>query len=171
MALCSDFEFCVANINSIYNKVSRRFSNFLTCALKSDSPLIQTIYQWASNHTFTAPAFNNLYKNLVKVYTVDDHICAEYIRDIRLGRLTFDSADILNTSVLLWLMCFKCVIALVSGIIYVVLILWYTFLWCGKDIITSGNRTPGSRFYSDLLDTLADSVCIHQLVLKRRSKR
>jgi len=28
----------------------------------------------------------------------------------------------------------------------------------------------GSRSYSDLLDTLADSVCIHQLVLKRRSK-
>ena len=37
-------------------------------------------------------------------------------------------------------------------------------------VITSGNRTPGSRFYSDLLDTLADSVCIHQLVLKHRSK-
>ena len=32
--------------------------------------------------------------------------------------------------------------------------------------ITSGNRTPGSRFYSDLLDT---SVSIHQLVLKRCS--
>ena len=38
-------------------------------------------------------------------------------------------------------------------------------------VITSGNRTPGSRFYSDLLDTLADSVYIHQLALKRRSKR
>jgi len=37
-------------------------------------------------------------------------------------------------------------------------------------LLTSGNRTPGSRFYSDLLDTLVDSVCIHQLVLKRRSK-
>ena len=35
-------------------------------------------------------------------------------------------------------------------------------------IISSGNRTPGSRFYSDLLDT---SVCIHQLVLKHCSKR
>jgi len=31
---------------------------------------------------------------------------------------------------------------------------------------TIGNRTPGSRFYSDLLDTLADFICIHQLVLK-----
>jgi len=36
--------------------------------------------------------------------------------------------------------------------------------------LSSGNRTPGSRFYSDVLDTLADSVCIHQLVFKRRSK-
>ena len=43
---------------------------------------------------------------------------------------------------------------------------WYLFM-----LFTSGNRTPGSRFYSDLLDTLADSVCIHQLLLKRRSKR
>jgi len=37
--------------------------------------------------------------------------------------------------------------------------------------LSSGNRAPGSRFYSDILDTLADSVCIHRLVLKRRSKR
>ena len=33
-------------------------------------------------------------------------------------------------------------------------------------LIKSSNRTPGSRFYSDLLDTWADSVCIHQLVFK-----
>ena len=87
----------VANINSIYHQVSHRFSNFLTCALKSDCPLIQTAYQWASNCTFTAPSFNNLYKKNLKVYTVDDHICARFIRDIRLGRLTFHSAHILNT--------------------------------------------------------------------------
>jgi len=30
----------------------------------------------------------------------------------------------------------------------------------------TNNRTPGSRSYSDLLDTLADSVCIHLLVLR-----
>jgi len=37
---------------------------------------------------------------------------------------------------------------------------------------TSGNRTctHGSRSYTDLLDTWADSVCIHQLVVKPRSK-
>ena len=35
------------------------------------------------------------------------------------------------------------------------------------EYLTSGNRTPGGRFYSDLLDT---SVCIHQLVLKRSSR-
>jgi len=40
---------------------------------------------------------------------------------------------------------------------------------CGFFIyVTSGNGTPGSRFYSDLLDT---SVCINQLVLKCHSKR
>jgi len=40
-----------------------------------------------------------------------------------------------------------------------VYILSYAFL-----AITSGNHTPGSRSYSDLLDTWADSVCTHQLV-------
>jgi len=33
-------------------------------------------------------------------------------------------------------------------------------------ILTSGNRNPGSRFYSDLVDTLADSVCLHQASFK-----
>jgi len=36
---------------------------------------------------------------------------------------------------------------------------------------SSGNHTPGSRFYFELLDTSADSLCIHQLVLQCRSKR
>jgi len=43
-----------------------------------------------------------------------------------------------------------------------------TLLW--TLVTTSGNRTPGSRSYSDLVHTLADSVCIHQLILKLCSK-
>ena len=35
---------------------------------------------------------------------------------------------------------------------------------------TSGNHTPGGRSYYDLVDTWADSVCIHHLVLKACSK-
>jgi len=34
-------------------------------------------------------------------------------------------------------------------------------------IVTSGNRTPGSRFYSELLATF---VCIHQLILQASFK-
>ena len=34
-------------------------------------------------------------------------------------------------------------------------------------VFTSGNRTSGSRSTSDLVYTWADSVCIHQLVLKQ----
>jgi len=37
------------------------------------------------------------------------------------------------------------------------------FIW----LPSSGNRTPGSRFYSDLLET---SVCMHQLVDKASFK-
>ena len=89
---------CVANINSVYNLVTSRFSTFLSRALKSDSLLIRTIYQWSCNRAFTAPGFNSLHKhNFVKVYTCDDRICANYIRDIRLGKLLFESSDTLNT--------------------------------------------------------------------------
>jgi len=35
---------------------------------------------------------------------------------------------------------------------------------------STGNHTPGSRSYFDLMDTWADSLCIHQLVLKPCSK-
>ena len=38
-------------------------------------------------------------------------------------------------------------------------------------MLTSGiNPTPGSRSYSELVDTWADSVYIHQLILKPHSK-
>ena len=89
---------CVANINSVYNLVTSRFSTFLSRALNSDSLLIRTIYQWPCNRAFTAPGFNSLHKhNYVKVYSCDDRICTDYIRDIRLGKLLFESSDTLNT--------------------------------------------------------------------------
>ena len=34
--------------------------------------------------------------------------------------------------------------------------------------VSSGNHTPGSRSYSDLVDTWVDSACIHQLVLVQK---
>jgi len=53
---------------------------------------------------------------------------------------------------------------------YVVIV--YQFLRFGDTLHyhTSGKCTPSSRFYYDLLDTRADFVCIHQLILKSRSK-
>jgi len=53
-------------------------------------------------------------------------------------------------------------------LVYIILFHSCTCLALFFNYITSGNRTPGSRFYSDLLDA---SVCMHQLILKRRSRR
>ena len=50
---------------------------------------------------------------------------------------------------------------------------YMTFSYCYTCyffFFTSGNRTPNSRSYADLVDTWAQCVCIHQLVLKTRSK-
>ena len=52
-----------------------------------------------------------------------------------------------------------------SIIIILIFILIFIFI-----IITSGNRTPGSKSYSDLLDALADSVCTHQLVVQSAAR-
>ena len=45
-------------------------------------------------------------------------------------------------------------------------VLMYHYIW----LSSSGNHTPGSRSYSDLVDTWADSVCIHQPTLKLEFK-
>ena len=50
-----------------------------------------------------------------------------------------------------------------SGAIAVTVCLFSIFF---IHLFSSGNCTPGSRSYSDLVDTWADSVCIHQLVLR-----
>ena len=57
----------------------------------------------------------------------------------------------------------ECTLA-IFNLRFSILTFCYIFDLIMSFFFTSGNRTPGSRFYSDLLDTLADSVCIHQLV-------
>ena len=59
----------------------------------------QICFSWASSHAYTAIGANlKLIKgDFVKVYSNDDIACAEFVRDIRLGRIMFDSIDTTNS--------------------------------------------------------------------------
>jgi len=116
---------CVANI---YNKVSRKFSNFLTHALKSDSPHIQTIYQWSSNHAFTAPGFNNLYisRTLSKSMPLMTEFVQSTFRTFNWADLPLIPQTVLNSACCDWIHYWMYMP--VSCITYLILILLYTFL-------------------------------------------
>ncbi len=61
--------------------------------------LSETDLTLASSHAYTAIGANlKLIKgDFVKVYSNNDIACAEFVRDIRLGRIMFDSIDTTNS--------------------------------------------------------------------------
>ncbi len=90
---------CVAGVKSLFNVILNRFSTFESRGFESNSSLIRSVFSWASSHAYTAIGANlKLIKgDFVKVYSNDDIACAEFVRDIRLGRIMFDSIDTTNS--------------------------------------------------------------------------
>ena len=89
---------CVAHTDFIINILITRFNKFIYRAINSTTPLVKDIYTWAIRSMYTTPGSNRLHQQLLKKQFSDtDHCCADYIRDIRLGSLTFESKDIMNT--------------------------------------------------------------------------
>ena len=72
------------------NKITELSSRFVSRALISKSQLIASVFSWASSQAFTAVAGNNLIKwNYVKFYSDDDMVCADFVREVKLGRISF----------------------------------------------------------------------------------
>ena len=71
----------VARLESIYVTHSR---NLLASAVRSNSSLISDLFSECAQYAYTAIGYNNLFggKHL-KYYTVDDKLCAAFIRDAR----------------------------------------------------------------------------------------
>ena len=95
----------VAGVQSLRNKIVGHFSSFLSKAVESDSPLIKHCFLSSSSLVFTSIGFNNYNKNkYVKLYHNDDLMCADYVRDICLRNIVFQSPDI-TKSILLSVCC------------------------------------------------------------------
>ena len=74
----------VARLESIYNIVVIRSRSLLPSARRSKCALISDLFSECAQSTYTALGNNNLFggKHL-KCYTVDDELCAAFIRDAR----------------------------------------------------------------------------------------
>ncbi len=85
---------CVAGVQSLFNKITELSSRFVLRALTSKSQLITSVFSWASSQAFTAVGGNNLIKwNYVKLYSDDDKVCADFVRDVKLGRISFTTQE------------------------------------------------------------------------------
>ena len=74
----------VARLESIYNIVVIRSRSLLASARRSKCVLISDLFSECVQSAYTALGYNNLFggKHL-KCYTVDDELCAAFIRDAR----------------------------------------------------------------------------------------
>ncbi len=88
----------------LVNHINHIFSNFISRALASKSTLTRSVFSWASSHAFTAVGANNLIKrNFIKVYSSDDMVCADFVWDVRLGHISFNSRE--DTSMIINSIC------------------------------------------------------------------
>ena len=96
---------CVAGVDSLFNRIPDLFTKFVTRSLSSNSTLIRSVFSWASTHAYSAVGenLNFLTRNLRKCYSTDDIVCAGFVRDIRLGRIVFDSPE--ATSMIIHSIC------------------------------------------------------------------
>ena len=73
---------CTAQLNSLYNTVVRRSSKLLSTALKSQSPLVHDVFVQSSTLAYTSLGYNF---SRHKIYTDQDILCANFVRDVRLA--------------------------------------------------------------------------------------
>ena len=86
---------CITRTDGIYNIIIRRCISFIHQATNTTSnTIVRSIYNWASSQVVTATGYNLMYRTkYLKQYSEDDYFCAQYIRDIQLGHLFFDTRD------------------------------------------------------------------------------
>ena len=78
------FTSSVARLESIYNTVVTHSRNLLASAVRSNSSLISDLFSECAQYAYTAIGYNNLFGGThLKYYTVDDELCAAFIRDAR----------------------------------------------------------------------------------------
>ena len=89
---------CVAGVQSVYNTLVHLTSSAFSKAIASDCGLIRHCFLSSSASVYTFTGFNSRYKyDFIKKYSNDDITCANFVRDIRLNLLLFDSVDITNS--------------------------------------------------------------------------
>ena len=85
----------IACSSSLVNKIVGVFTKFANRACMSHSPLIKHTFLSARYVVYTPMGYNMQNKDsLVKQYSEDDHLCADFVRSLRLGHIDFSSTTI-----------------------------------------------------------------------------
>ena len=86
------------NLESLYNIILSRFSNFFDRAMKSESALVRNVFLWSATRPYITYGFNIANKSkFTRSYFLSDQLCAQHVRDIRTGLLFFDLPVIMNS--------------------------------------------------------------------------
>ena len=86
---------CVAGLQGMCNRVFRLSQNFIRKALSHSSILIRHCFLQASSLSYTFVGYNSRFgASTLKTYSSYDHVCADYVKDIRMRMFIFESVDI-----------------------------------------------------------------------------
>ena len=81
---CTGIVHSVARLQSLYNVVISRSRALVTAAKNSPSAVVRDIFSESATYAFSAVGYNNLFgAKHRKVYSIEDQLCAAFIRDAR----------------------------------------------------------------------------------------
>ena len=89
--------YIVSPVFSVYNTIVHLSSSAFSKAIASDCGLIRHCF--LSTLLLVLTLFISMINHFIKKYSNDDITCANFVRDIRLNLLSFDSVDVTNSIV------------------------------------------------------------------------
>ena len=76
---------CVAKVDSLYNNVLRRASKLSIIAMNSTSQIVRDVFSQSSALIYSSLGYNAIYGHRHKVYSLQDNLCVDFIRDVRVA--------------------------------------------------------------------------------------
>ena len=76
---------CVAKVDSLYNNVLRSASKLSMIAMNSTSQIVRDVFSQSSTLIYSSLGYNAIYGHRHKVYSLQDNLCVDFIRDVRVA--------------------------------------------------------------------------------------
>ena len=84
---------CTAKVYSIINRIIDLFTSAYKRAVASKCDLVRTTFMLSSSLIYCPIGYNYRTSHSIKLYSDDDRLCSDTVRDIQLGHLHFGSKE------------------------------------------------------------------------------